>query len=193
MAPAEMGDRYVLALHDLIRSEDGSDLAAEILRESAGGYDVNAAKESLGFKDRASGKGKSYKDLEEAIERCRKARKRQDELLDKERELGELRQQREEAQRAADQIEWLDKAIRCHEAKEAHATGEPKHWRRFRKGSRNSLVVRWKTLSGSRSCSKTPEKSWSRRSRRLRPRRSNWRILGYRKKVLRRASSANCG
>lgn len=118
--PAEMGNRYVLALHDLIRSEDGSDLAAEILRESAGGYDVNAAKEALGFKDRASGKGKSYKELEGAIERCREARKRQDELLTKEGKLSELCRQRETAQRAADQIEWLDKAMRCQEAKESH-------------------------------------------------------------------------
>ncbi|MFV2069114.1 MAG: hypothetical protein ACC645_19270, partial [Pirellulales bacterium] len=120
LAPAEMGDRYVLALHDLIRSEDGSDFAAEIIRESAGGYDANAAKESLGFKDRASGKGKSYKELEAAVECSRKAQKRQDELRNKDRELRGLRQQREEAQRAANQIEWLDKAIRCHEVKEAH-------------------------------------------------------------------------
>jgi len=119
LASAETGDRYVLALHDLIRSEDGSDLAAEILRESAGGYDVNAAKETLGFKDRALGKGKLYKELERAIECRRNARKRQGELLRKERELNELCQQREEAQRAADQIEWLDKAIRYQEAKES--------------------------------------------------------------------------
>lgn len=85
LAPAETGDRYVLALHDLIRSEDGSDLASEILRESAGGFDVNAAKESLGFKDRPSGKGNLHRDLEAAVVRCREARRRQDELLNKDR------------------------------------------------------------------------------------------------------------
>lgn len=120
LAPAEIGNRYVLALHDLIRSEDGSDLAAEIRRESAGGYDVNVAKEALGFKDRASGKGKTYKELDAAIDRRRAAKKRQDELLARERELSELCGRRETAQRAADQIEWLDKAISYQEARESH-------------------------------------------------------------------------
>lgn len=119
LAPPDTCDRYVLALHDLIRSEDGADLAAEILRESAGGYDISAAKELLGYRDRPSGKGKLQRDLDTARNRRREAETQQDDLLSKERELAELREQRQESQRAADRIEWIDKAIRCHEAREA--------------------------------------------------------------------------
>jgi len=40
LVSAEFQDRYVLALHDLISAEDGGALAAQIIRESAGGYDL---------------------------------------------------------------------------------------------------------------------------------------------------------
>lgn len=120
LAPADTGNRYVLALHDLLRSENASDLATEIVKESTGGYDLGAAREALGFKDRPSGRGKPYDQLESAVKDTRRAYQRQDELLEAERELKELRRRKEEAQQAANQLEWLKKAVQYHEARETY-------------------------------------------------------------------------
>ena len=118
LAPADVKDRYVLALHDLIRSEDGTDLAGEIVKEAAGGYDIAAARETLGYKDRPSGKGRLTKDLNAAIEACRDARKRQDGLVAEEKTLADLHRRKAEARAAGVRLEWLDKAITCADATE---------------------------------------------------------------------------
>lgn len=128
LAPADVQGRYVLALHDLIRSEDGRDLAEEILRELAGGYDVAQAKEELGFRDRPRGRGSATRELEAAAKHRREVRRRQDELLKRQGELGQLREQRKNAQAARNRLDWLGKAERylnakdrCHEAEHSRA------------------------------------------------------------------------
>jgi energy-coupling factor transporter ATP-binding protein EcfA2 len=111
LAPAEIKDRYVLALHDLIRSEDGHDLAQEIVRESAGGYDLAAARTALGFQKGPSAKRGATKELDAAIDAARETRRRQDALLDEEKGLAYLRRRQAEARAAAVRRGWLEKAL----------------------------------------------------------------------------------
>lgn len=101
-APAEVGERYVLALHELIQQEDDRDIVQQILREAAGGYDVRAAAQALAFdRDRPSGRNiKAVRDYDAAV-RDRKAA--EDRLLGIDREaqqLADLERQRNEAQQA---------------------------------------------------------------------------------------------
>ena len=122
LAPAEVQDHYVLALHDLLGAEDGADLAAEIVRQSAGGYDVAAARGLLGYRDRPSGKGKATRELDEAVAARKEALRKQDDLVEEERELAALRTRRDEARAAAGRLELLAKALQHHQA--AAADGE---------------------------------------------------------------------
>lgn len=117
LAPADIGDRYVLALHDLIRSEDGADLATEIVRQSAGGYDVGEARRTLGFRDGPSRTRSPTKNLEAAIRRRQDARRKQEELVAQETTLADLNRQRSEIRDAASQLQRVEFAIAYQEAK----------------------------------------------------------------------------
>ena len=101
LAPAEVGQRYVLALHDLIQQEDDCDIVQQILQEAAGGYDVAAAAQGLGFnRDRPSGRNsKAVRDYDDSV-RDRKAA--EDRLVGIDRaaqQLADLERQRSEAHR----------------------------------------------------------------------------------------------
>ena len=126
LAPADVGDRYVLALHDLILSRDDSDLAAEIVKESAGGYDLPEARAALGYRDRPSGKGKPTRELDEAVKTCRDAQNRQDELLEKEKQLAELSKKRTAARAAQMWLKWLQEATEHADAKARHKEARQK-------------------------------------------------------------------
>ncbi|MFV2066332.1 MAG: hypothetical protein ACC645_05080 [Pirellulales bacterium] len=102
LAPAEVGQRYVLALHDLVQQEDDRDIVERIIQEAAGGYDVAAAAQGLGFnRDRPSGRNnRAVRDYDESV-RDRKAA--EDRLVGIDRDaqrLADLEQQRSEAYEA---------------------------------------------------------------------------------------------
>ena len=111
LAPADVGDKYVLALHELIRSEDGRDLAAAIARESAGGYDVEEARKNLGFREKPFAKGNRCRDLEAALASRQKARRQQDALAAEDKTLARLLNQRDGARAATVRLKWIEQAI----------------------------------------------------------------------------------
>jgi uncharacterized protein YhaN len=110
LAPPEIGDRHVLALHDLVNSERGHDLAQDIAKELAGGYDVGEASRALGHRDRASGKGKRSKDHQAAKRAYREALGRQDSLLEQQATLKQLQADKQAASDAQIRLGLLEKA-----------------------------------------------------------------------------------
>jgi energy-coupling factor transporter ATP-binding protein EcfA2 len=127
-APAEVGGRNVLALHELIQQEDDHDIVQQILREAAGGYDVRAAAKELGFdRDRPSGRNiKAVKDHDTAVRARKEAEQR---LLGIDRDaqqLASLESEREEAHHAqlrqnviADALDALTKNSQLADAQNA--------------------------------------------------------------------------
>jgi energy-coupling factor transporter ATP-binding protein EcfA2 len=111
LAPPELGDRHVLALQDLIRSEEDSDLAGEIVKELAGGYDVSAARNSLGYREGPSRKAKPAQEFAEADREYREAVRRQDALLEKEKSLAQLEAEKTAAREARARLGVIEKAL----------------------------------------------------------------------------------
>ena len=63
----ELRSRYRLSLHELLgASDNGEDFAAEIARQSAGGYDLKGAERELGFRDVPSAARKELQALRDA-------------------------------------------------------------------------------------------------------------------------------
>jgi uncharacterized protein YhaN len=110
LAPPEIGNRHVLALHDLVNSESDHDLARDIARELAGGYDVTEAGRALGYKDRASGKGKLSKDHQLAKRDYLKALNGQNSLLEQQATMNQLQADKQTASDARIRLELLAKA-----------------------------------------------------------------------------------
>ncbi|HEX6939170.1 MAG TPA: hypothetical protein VF158_07130 [Longimicrobiales bacterium] len=110
LPPAEARDRYRLSLPELLAA-DNRELAAEIVRESAGGYDLSRAAAALDVRDGASRRTNEQKALQAARERLREARKRQDELRAEEAELGELRRRAAAAAEAGSRARLLERAL----------------------------------------------------------------------------------
>src|SRR6266478_2017314 len=112
-APVEVGERYVLALHDLVQQEDDRDIVQQILQEAAGGYDVAAAAKTLGFdRDRPSGRNiKAVRDYDDAVHNRKTAEER---LLGIDRDaqqLADLDRQRKEAHQAELRQKVIEDAI----------------------------------------------------------------------------------
>jgi energy-coupling factor transporter ATP-binding protein EcfA2 len=113
LAPGEVCDRYVLALHDLVGQENDSDIVEQILREAAGGYDISAAAEQLGF-DRDRPKSRSYKPATEAKEATHCRRNAEAQLVEIEREeqkLSALERSRDQAAEAQRRQRLLEDAL----------------------------------------------------------------------------------
>lgn len=115
LPPADTRDRYRLSLHELL-SSDNSSLAAEIVRESAGGYDVAAAARALHCRAGASRAPAEAKAYEAARRALREARERQDVLRGDEARLVELRNRIEAAEAAARRARLLERAVEAAEA-----------------------------------------------------------------------------
>jgi len=110
LPPAETRDRYRLSLHELLAAEDRA-LAEEILRESAGGYDLARAARAVGAQDAPSRPTRELNALKAAREKVHEARKRHEELRHEESELASLRRRLEAAQAAARRASVLQLAI----------------------------------------------------------------------------------
>jgi len=109
LPPVGVRDRYYLALHELI-SDTNDGFAKRIVLESAGGYDVPRAAESIGAKDGPSTATRERKALQEARERVARARLVQDALREEEDTLGGLEQRVRAARDAATRQELLARA-----------------------------------------------------------------------------------
>src|SRR5699024_7721792 len=96
----EEAKRYFLALHELIK-EDDQNLAAAILQEAIGGYDLQEAQKSLGFSSSTPNRVISqYKNLEAKQKNVKEVESKQTSLQSEERKLTSLTEKLEEAKEA---------------------------------------------------------------------------------------------
>ena len=115
--PAENRHRYYISLHELI-SDDDADFAKAIADASQGGYDLEAAAQSLGFRERPPSR-KSLRDRLQARQHdVGVARHRQQEIGTVAAQLQELRNQRGQAIAAEQEVALLRCAQEYHEAAE---------------------------------------------------------------------------
>lgn len=108
---AEARDRYLLSLHDLIRSDD-EDLARIMVRESNGGYDIGDAKKQLGYSDGIRNKRLTeYKDVREAKEKADEIKKQHLEHKKQERTLTQLYQQKEQIRETETELQFFQRLM----------------------------------------------------------------------------------
>ncbi|HEX5165377.1 MAG TPA: ATP-binding protein, partial [Thermomicrobiales bacterium] len=112
---ADGNDRYLLALHDLLRA-DNRDFAEAILRESTGGYDVGGAATALGYSPRPSSPIALKQRLDAAHAGEREARQAQEALRQQERERDELLGRQEQARAAGHRAQAIERALAVHRA-----------------------------------------------------------------------------
>jgi energy-coupling factor transporter ATP-binding protein EcfA2 len=92
--------RYMLSLHELIQKYEG-DLAENILKDAIGGYDIDQAKRNLNYNSSKSTRRLSeFAKYEEARKVSERIGSEQRSLQKEQKDLLELREQRENAQRA---------------------------------------------------------------------------------------------
>ena len=119
LTTAEMGPWYVLALHELVRQLEDPDIIRQIIRESAGGYDLEAAADDLEFgRERPRGANISqHKECEAASRATREAERRLEGIAEEERGLGELRSRREVAHQAGRDQRQIEEALEVQAAR----------------------------------------------------------------------------
>ena len=123
---ADLQSRYYLHLHELLRAED-ADLAEEVLRQAAGGYDVEAAADELEFEVTTRTQGISEAQAAKGTrEEMRSIRLDQEKLEQKQRRLDELRRQLEDARSARKRAGLLEQAKGAAEAREKLREAEAK-------------------------------------------------------------------
>ncbi len=116
--PASEGsDRYYLCLRDLLET-DGASFAEIILRESAGGYDVSSARQTLEYTSSTPRRRKKTSEVEGAKKRWLEALDEQEKLRNHEPEIERLQRERDEAREAAVRSEALRRALAYREASE---------------------------------------------------------------------------
>jgi len=130
LPPAEQRDRYQLSLHDLLQQDTRDESFAETIeRESAGGFDLAAAADELGYKDSAISRRQGvYQDAKAAVSSWREEQRDAKGLETERSRLTKLRSELEAAKRARDEKDALEQAITYREAKstldQAEATFE---------------------------------------------------------------------
>lgn len=116
--PASEGqDRYSLALHELVQANE-DDLATEIVKQSIGGYDLDAAKQNLSYSPTTKNKAASqYKDFIETEKKYKGIRTEQKELKKEEENLNQLYDEKEDAQHASKLSQFYEKVVDFLQAK----------------------------------------------------------------------------
>src|SRR5690554_4866451 len=100
MPAVDEAQRYSLALHELIKENDRN-LAAEILRETIGGYDLQKAKQELEYKNSKPNRGiNQYKNFEAKRRNVEEIERKQTALQNEERKLTKLYEEYESAKKA---------------------------------------------------------------------------------------------
>src|SRR5690606_24930172 len=121
----ELRSRYRLPLHELLdAAEHGRDFAAEIAKQSAGGYDLAGAATELGFREKSSALRNQARALQEARDALRSAQEAQATLHAESARLNELEAERQRAMDARDQLPLLDRAIEHAEAVLRHRVAQ---------------------------------------------------------------------
>jgi energy-coupling factor transporter ATP-binding protein EcfA2 len=120
LPPGDGHQRYHLSLHDLLRERD-TGFAAAIAREMAGGYDVRHCGEVLEPRAPVSRRNSLNEALDSAREDYERALARQQDLLDQERGLAELREAYAGADAAQRRVVVLQAALDHAHAREREA------------------------------------------------------------------------
>lgn len=120
LPPAEHRSRYQLSLHELLQHETRNEsFAKQIERESAGGFDVEAAAAELGISDSPSRRNKSeVTAAADAVETLREARQAQEDLRSEAQALDRLREELAAAEEDAERVDLLEDAIEYAEARD---------------------------------------------------------------------------
>jgi DNA repair exonuclease SbcCD ATPase subunit len=118
---ADQRDRYRLSLHDLLQQETTDENFAEIItRESAGGFDLQAAHSELEYADSPiTRRNGVYREAAEAIEEWREQDSEGATLEEERPRLERLRERLEGARAAQERCEVLDRAVAYHEKQRA--------------------------------------------------------------------------
>lgn len=122
LPPADHRDRYVLSLHDLLQqtTQDAA-FAREIRREAVGGYDLDAAREALGFDDAPTHPTAGVVTAaDEAVEAVRHVESDMEALEDERRQLTALDRKLEDARAARREVTLLEQAIEHARARDDH-------------------------------------------------------------------------
>lgn len=122
MPAPDQSDRYRLSLHDLLQHETRNEAFAEsVLRESAGGYDIGAAAEELGFRGRPSGSQiRESQEAERALENWNSVQQEVQELRDEERRLADLQRRLKEIKESRRRLDLINRAISYAEARDSY-------------------------------------------------------------------------
>lgn len=120
LPPASDQQRYRLSLHDLLHERD-MNFARAVVRESAGGYDLNAAGAVLEPRSAPPRRSAAQEELEQAHAAHDRAVAQQRELQEEERKLVELRRQWEEAKGATQRVGLLEAALDHAAARDAES------------------------------------------------------------------------
>ena len=120
LPPAEGGDRYMLALQDLVR-EDEQGLAKHIVQESIGGYDLDLAEANLEYSCNVKSKACSeYKQLERAEQHYKQLLQQQRDLKKQEERLQGLYVQKQNSQKAFTEKDLYQRVVEFLEATHRH-------------------------------------------------------------------------
>ncbi len=118
-APEE-GRRYLLALHELVNEQE-DDLASEIMRQSIGGYNLEAASALLQYGPSIRNKKISeFKELTDAEKLLKEESEKQQEIKKGEDNLQNLEAQKERAEEALRESEFYGKVLLYLKAQQAY-------------------------------------------------------------------------
>lgn len=117
----EQRDRYRLSLYDLLQQDTRNESFAETIeRASAGGYDLVAAAEELGYKDSPISRRKGvFQDAKDAVEVWQEEQNETKGLEEERSRLTKLRSELDAAKQARDEKDALEQAITYREARAA--------------------------------------------------------------------------
>lgn len=109
--PAEGNKRYMLALHELVKTDE-ADLASEILRQSIGGYDLDKAKSNLDYSTTIRSKTSTeFKEFEKSEGKYIEIRDEQRKLKKEEETLEQLYIDKKSAQEASKLGQFYEKVV----------------------------------------------------------------------------------
>jgi len=108
----EEKNRYMLALHELIKADEG-DLAKQIIKESIGGYDLEQAREKLSYSSTIKNRGVAeFKKYEDENNNVKEQQEHQKKIKKEEKRLDDLEKQKEVAEEAEKQKELYDRVVK---------------------------------------------------------------------------------
>lgn len=110
LTPIDDRGRYTLGLPDLLASEN-QPFAQAILKESTGGFDLEAIADSRGYGAEIPSRLKAARDVETAMLRLRDAERAQGETAAQERQLTTLRERERRARQAATDVDSVRRAL----------------------------------------------------------------------------------